>query len=70
MIYNVSTHNQTPPNNPTLKTRAKEFGKGKDQNLLPPGSDDMGVFGVGDFPVAILRPFDMCKVMHYNCIGI
>ena len=36
------------------------------KHLLPTGSEERRVLGVGRIPVAILP--SVCKLLHYNCI--
>ena len=35
-----------------------------------PGSEEMGVFGVGSIPVAILPSCIIMKLLHHNCIDM
>ena len=36
--------------------------------LLPNGSEERGVLGVGSIPVAILPSCQNMKLLHHNCI--
>ena len=38
--------------------------------LLPTGSDEREVLGVGSIPVAILPSCQYMKILHYNCTGM
>ena len=38
--------------------------------ILSTGSEEMGVFGVGSIPVAILPACQYMKLLHHNCIEI
>ena len=38
--------------------------------LLPTGSEEREVLGVGSIPVAILRSCQYMKILHYNCTDV
>ena len=38
--------------------------------LLPTGSGEWGVLGVGGIPVAILPSCQYMNILHYNCIDM
>ena len=38
--------------------------------LLPTGSEEKGVLGVGSIPVVILPSCQHMKIMHHNCIDM